>query len=210
MSHGFDRRNFLAASVLMLAGCMTGGPRVLRGPTGRLDAARFGATCRRVATRAGTVACVEHGSGPGALFLHGFPLNGFQWRGAVERLAPHRRCVVPDFLGMGHSRLAPGQDCAPEAQVAMLLDLLDVLSLPTVDVVASDSGGAVAQLLVAHHPERVRSLLLSNCDTEQECPPPAMRPVIELARQGRFVDEWLGRWHADRALARSAEGIGDN
>src|SRR5690606_39582561 len=115
---------------------------------------------------------------------------------------------VPDFLGMGHSEVASGQGCEPEAQVAMLLELLDALSLPKVDVVANDSGGAVAQLLVALHPQRVRSLLLSNCDTEFDCPPPAMQPVIALARQGRFVDEWLGRWQADHALARSAEGIG--
>lgn len=209
MSRRLGRRSFLAASALMLAGCMVGGPRGMRGPSGlTLDAAGFGAARRFVATRSGRVACVDVGSGPGALFLHGFPLNGFQWRGAVERLAPHRRCVVPDFLGMGHSRIAEGQDCSPQAQVAMLLELLDALSLPTVDVIANDSGGAVAQLLVAHHPERVRTLLLTNCDTEQECPPAAMLPVIELAKQGRFVDEWLGRWQADHVLARSAEGIG--
>ena len=209
MSRSLDRRRFLAASTLMLAGCMAGGTRGMRVPPGAaLDAAGFRAARRQVATRSGAVACVEHGSGPGALFPHGFPLNGFQWRGAVERLAPHRRCVVPDFLGMGHSRITPGRDCAPAAQAAMLVDLLDALSLPTVDVIANDSGGAVAQLLVAHHPQRVRSLLLTNCDTEQDCPPPAMRPVIELAKQGRYVDEWLGRWQADHALARSAEGIG--
>jgi pimeloyl-ACP methyl ester carboxylesterase len=55
---------------------------------------------------------------------------------------------------------------------------------------------------------RVRSLLLTNGDTEIQSPPAAMLPVIELARQGRFVDEWLAPWHADPALARSKDGIG--
>jgi len=35
-----------------------------------------------------------------------------------------------------------------------------------------------------------------------------MLPVIDLARQARFVDEWLAPWHADPALARSERGIG--
>src|SRR5438045_7399878 len=39
------------------------------------------------ATRFGRVAYVERGSGPVALFFHGYPLNGFQWRGALERIA---------------------------------------------------------------------------------------------------------------------------
>ena len=32
------------------------------------------------------VAYVERGHGPAALFIHGYPLNGFQWRGALQRL----------------------------------------------------------------------------------------------------------------------------
>ena len=53
-----------------------------------------------------------------------------------------------------------------------------------------------------------RTLLLSNCDVETDSPPAALLPVIELAREGRFVDEWLGGWFDDRRLARSPEGIG--
>jgi pimeloyl-ACP methyl ester carboxylesterase len=123
-------------------------------------------------------------------------------------LAPYRRCIAPDFLGMGYTRVASGQSCAPDTQVAMLVALLDALHVERADVVANDSGGAVAQLLLARHPGRVRSLLLTNCDTEQDSPPPALLPVIALAKQGRFVDDWLGSWRRDHALARSPAGIG--
>lgn len=193
---------------------------LLAGSVGRLNAAETAATKsldlkawtaerRFVAMELGHVAYVERGdAGAAALFLHGFPLNGFQWRGAIERLSGHRRCVAPDFLGLGSSAVAPGASVAAEAQVAMLLSLLDKLAIRSVDVVASDSGGAVAQLLVAHHPERVRSLLLTNCDSEVECPPAALQPVIEMSRAGTFVDQWLVPWLADKTLARSAEGIG--
>lgn len=208
-----DRRGFLAAStgalaVGAMAGCMSRIAEPAASSGTSLDAAGFHAARRYVKTRFGNIAYVERGAGPAALFLHGFPLNGFQWRGALDRLSRYRRCVAPDFLGMGYTQVADGQGCAPEAQVDMLIALLDTLSVPSVDVIANDSGGAVAQLLVARHRDRVRTLLLTNCDAENDSPPPALLPVIELAKQGRFVDEWLGRWHADTALARSPEGIG--
>ncbi len=163
---------------------------------------------RRIRTRRGEVAYLARGAGRAALFLHGFPLNGFQWRGAIELLAPYRFCIAPDFLGMGQSRAAPGGAVTPEAQVDMLESLLGALGIADVDLIANDSGGAVAQLFVVRHPRRVRSLLLTNCDTEIESPPAAMLPVIELARRGRFVAEWLEPWAHDPTLARSQRGIG--
>ena len=175
---------------------------------GALDAAAFHAARRFVATPFGRIAMVERGAGDAALFLHGFPLNGFQWRGALERLAPHRRCIAPDFLGLGYTQVAEGQDVAPAAQVGMLAALMDALSIDRADLVANDSGGAVAQLFLARHPQRVRSLLLTNCDTEIDCPPPALKPVIELARDGQFVAQWLAPWLADKGLARSPQGLG--
>src|SRR5688572_6382346 len=90
-------------------------PRPNPGPEDDAAARRFHATRRFLKTPAGEIAWVEQGAGPAALFLHGFPLNGFQWRGAMERLAPHRRCLAPDLLGMGFTRPAAGQDLRPAA-----------------------------------------------------------------------------------------------
>ena len=194
-----------------LGGCATrSGAGAAAGAHSRrtLDAAAYHAARRYAATPCGKIAYVERGRGPAALFLHGFPLNGFQWRGAIERLADHRRCLAPDFLALGWTEVAPGQSVAPDAQLEMLVALLDALAIPSVDLVASDSGGAVAQLLVARHPGRVRTLLLTNCDSEIDSPPPALLPVIELARAGTFVDRWLAPWLADKVLARSPAGIG--
>lgn len=194
-----NRRTLIAAT----------GSLALAGPALSADAGeRFRRQRRFVDTRFGRIAVLEKGQGETALFLHGFPLNAYQWRGAMELLAPHRRCIAPDFLGMGYTEPAPGQGVTAEDQVAMLVALLDALEAGPADVVASDSGGAVAQLLLARHPGRVRSLLLANCDAEIDCPPPALQPVIDLAREGRWVDAWLAPWLADPVLARSAEGIG--
>lgn len=208
-----NRRQFITASAclggsLLLSGCVGAAGSASPRATGALDAKAFHTLRRYVQTRFGNIAHVEQGTGDAALFLHGFPLNGFQWRGALELLAPYRRCIAPDLLGMGFTQVAEEQSVGPDAQVAMLLAFLDRLDVDRVDVVANDSGGAVAQLLLVRAPQRVRSLLLTNCDTEIDSPPPALLPVIDLAKQGRFVDEWLAPWHVDPRKARSAEGIG--
>ena len=54
-------------------------------------AKRFHASRRYADPSFGRVACVERGSGTLAVFFHGFPLNGFQWRDVIESLAGVRR-----------------------------------------------------------------------------------------------------------------------
>jgi pimeloyl-ACP methyl ester carboxylesterase len=209
-----QRRQFLGLAMGTLAAGVVAGCASRIGRSGAAsagkptDAAAFNAARRYADTRFGQIAYVERGSGPAALFLHGFPLNSFQWRGALDRLSPYRRCVAPDSMGLGYTRVAPGQRVTPADQVDMLVTLLDQLGIGSVDLVANDSGGCVAQLFLVRHPERVRSLLLTNCDVETNSPPPAVLPVIELAQAGRFADEWLAPWVADKELARSAKGLG--
>jgi haloalkane dehalogenase len=173
-----------------------------------ITALEFRSTRKFINTDQGRIAYVERGKGQAALFLHGFPLNGFQWRGVIPQLSSGHRCIAPDLLALGYSEVAAGQSVAPHAQVEMLAQFLDKLAISSVDVVANDSGGAIAQLFVTRHPGRARSLLLTNCDTEPDSPPPAVLPVVALARAGRFADEWLVPWLADKALARSEKGLG--
>ena len=163
---------------------------------------------RFLPTKFGDIAYVERGAGPVALFLHGFPLNSFQWRGAFDRLAGERRCIAPDSMGLGFTRVAPGQGVTPADQARMLAAFLDTLGIASIDLVANDSGGAVAQIFVTRFPERVRTLLLTNCDVEPDSPPPALQPVLALAREGTYPDQWLVPWFNDPKLARSPEGFG--
>jgi pimeloyl-ACP methyl ester carboxylesterase len=168
-------------------------------------AADFRASRRFVALASGRIAYVERGSGPAALFLHGAPLNSFQWRGALDRLADVRRCIALDFMGLGYTEVPERQPLAADAQVTMLAAFLDALAIEDVDLVASDSGGAVAQLFVARYPARVRTLLLTNCDVEPDSPPPKVMPAIEMARAGTLADA-TAKWLTDPAVARSTFG----
>ena len=94
------------------------------------EAARRHETERRFATTAfGNIAYVDRGTGAVALFLHGFPLNSFQWRGAIDRLSSQRRCVAPDLLGLGHTEVVAGQSVTPDAQAEMLTAFLDRLGI---------------------------------------------------------------------------------
>nr|WP_240147981.1 alpha/beta hydrolase [Luteibacter yeojuensis] len=195
-----------------LAACAPGVARMAaskaRAPAKAMNAKQFNAARRYLRTAYGNIAHVEQGSGETALFLHGFPLNGFQWRGVLPQLADARRCIAPDFLGLGYTEVAAGQSVAPAAQADMLAAFMDALGIARADIVANDSGGAVAQLLATRHPERVRTLLLTNCDTEHECPPAAMAPVIAMSREGTYVGKWLRPWLEDKTLARSPQGLG--
>jgi pimeloyl-ACP methyl ester carboxylesterase len=108
-------------------------------------------------------------------------------------------------MGLGYSRVPEHQSLAADAQAAMLVALLDALAISRVDIVASDSGGMAAQLFMVRHPERVRTLLLTNCDTEPNSPPPKVKPAIEMARAGTLADA-TAQWLTDKALARSTFG----
>jgi pimeloyl-ACP methyl ester carboxylesterase len=211
MTTDMTRRRWLTASTCLVAMTLSS----LEARADQLDAAydaraaeRWTGERRFQATPYGRTAYIDRGTGPVALFLHGFPLSSFQWRGVIDRLEQHRRCLAPDSMGLGFTEVLPGKSVTPADQVKMLIAFLDALGVDSVDLVANDSGGAVAQLFVVRHPKRVRSLLLTNCDVETNSPPPALTPVFELAEMGIWPDAWLDPWLKDPTKARAPDGLG--
>ncbi len=70
----------------------------------------------------------DTGSGPVALFVHGFPLDGMIWSDQVERLSGEgRRCVVPDLAGFGRSAPVVTASLGMERHADDLAALLDAL-----------------------------------------------------------------------------------
>lgn len=172
-----------------------------------MDAKTFHAARRFVTTSFGRIAYVERGTGPAALFLHGVPLNGFHWRHALDRLSDVRRCIAVDLMGLGWSDVSPTQDLSFTAQARMVAEFLDALDVRDTDVVANDSGGAVAQLFAVRDPARVRTLTLTNCDVHDNWPPPALAATMDACREG-LLGPMLHRVVRDVDLARSPAGLG--
>src|SRR5215831_11846272 len=167
----------------------------------------FDSLRRFAETPSGRIAYVEQGAGPPALFVHGVPLHGYHWRHVLAALRDIRRCIAIDLMALGHTRIAPSQPVSFDAQAAMLGQVLDALGLATVDLVASDSGGAIAQIFAARHPHRLRTLTLTNCDVHDNWPPALTLPMVEMARQRTLLasyEELIGDAAArHRRLARA-------
>jgi pimeloyl-ACP methyl ester carboxylesterase len=153
-----------------------------------MDIATFHASRRFADVRSGRVAYFEKGNGPVALFVHGVPLNGYHWRHIIGRVQHRRRCIAIDLMGLGYTDIGPAQDVSFTAQARMLAEVIDVLGIEIVDLVGNDSGGAIAQIFAASYPDRLRSLVLTNCDVHDGWPPPQVLPIMERSRNGTLAD----------------------
>lgn len=152
-----------------------------------MDIATFHASRRFADVKSGRIAYIENGHGPAALFVHGVPLNGYHWRHIIDRVQHRRRCIALDLMGLGYTDIAPSQDVSFTAQAHMIAEVLDALGIEKVDLVANDSGGAIAQIFAAHYSELLASLVLTNCDVHDGWPPPQVLPLIERARNGTLA-----------------------
>jgi pimeloyl-ACP methyl ester carboxylesterase len=161
----------------------------------------------RVSTASGDVSYTDVGEGPVALFVHGAGTSNLLWRKVMAELAGERRCVALDLPGHGASPVTPEQDLSLGGLARLLEDFCDSLELGEFDLVANDSGGAVAQVFAVHHPDRLRTLTLTNCDTQGNLPPAAFRPIVELAERGELAPLAVRRAaDPDRARAGALGG----
>src|SRR5579863_379208 len=160
---------------------------------------------KQVETSSGRISYIEQGGGPVALFVHGVLLNGHLWRRQLAGLSDMRRCIAVDLLAHGDTEIAPGHDISVTANAEMLKQFLDALKIDQIDLVGNDSGGGICQIFAALHPERVRSLTLTDCDTHDNWPPEAFKPFLAMAANGglrRTLEAML----ADKSIYRQALG----
>jgi len=160
-----------------------------------------------VQTPSGRIAYVEQGAGSVALFVHGVLLNKHLWRHQVAGLSDFRRCIAVDLLAHGDTEIAPDQDVSVTANANMLRAFLDALNIAQVDLVGNDSGGGIAQIFAALHPERVRSLTLTDCDTHDNWPPEAFKPFLAMAAAGGLRGT-LDAMLSDKSIYRSPQALG--
>jgi len=96
----------------------------------------------------------------------------------------------------------------PGALAAGLEDFCDELGLTGIDLVANDTGGAIAQIFAARNPQRLASLTLTNCDTDGNLPPESFKPTVELARSGNLAPSAVALFADLDAAAQVAFGTG--
>jgi len=130
----------------------------------------------------GTIRYREAGTGEPVVLVHGLLTDGQLWREVAPRLARDFRVITPDWpLGSHQLPLQPGADLSPPGLARIIADFISELELEEVTLVGNDTGGALCQLVAAHHPERVGRLVLTPCDAYENFLPPALRPLQMLA-----------------------------
>ncbi|MGL1834820.1 alpha/beta fold hydrolase [Rhodocyclaceae bacterium SMB388] len=123
------------------------------------------------------IAFREQGAGSPVILIHGIPTNSLMWRDIIPKLAKTHRVIAPDLLNYGQSAKPKNADVSINAQSHMLVKLMDAFGTPRADIVAHDIGGGVAQLMAAHHPEKIRKLVLMDCVCFDSWPIPEFEPL---------------------------------
>lgn len=127
---------------------------------------------KEVTLEQGTIRYRESGSGRPIVFVHGFMANGDLWGGVAPELAGEHRCIVPDWPMGSHELAMPAEtDLRPPAMARLVADFIAALNLTDVVLVGNDSGGAICQIVVTEHPERIGALVLTPCDGYDKFPP---------------------------------------
>ena len=133
-----------------------------------------GPDVREVRTPHGTVRVRDTG-GPGTplLLVHSLLVDPDLYASLVPLLtAAGHRCLVPELpLGAHGTALLPGADLSPPGLARLLVEVLDALDVGSAHVVGVDTGGALTQLLMAHHRDRVGRVVLTGCDAYEHFPP---------------------------------------
>ncbi|NYJ03064.1 pimeloyl-ACP methyl ester carboxylesterase [Nocardioides thalensis] len=138
---------------------------------------------KRVEIAGGEVEYVDTGGdGPTVVLLHGALMDEQLWMPVVERLSPTFRCVVP-VLPLGAHRIPrPGDaDQSPRGVALLVGELIRALDLGEVTLVGNDTGGAIAQLLLAEDPDLVARVVLVSCDAFDNFPPGLPGRTMALA-----------------------------
>jgi pimeloyl-ACP methyl ester carboxylesterase len=138
---------------------------------------------RTVELPQGPIRYTDRGEGPPVVFVHGLLVDGRLWQATADRLSPDARCIVPDWpMGSHRAPMRPDADLSPPGMARLIADFLAALELDGATIVGNDSGGAISQILVTRHPERIARLVLTNCDSYEHFPPFPFNAMPVLAR----------------------------
>jgi pimeloyl-ACP methyl ester carboxylesterase len=162
---------------------------------------------------------IHGGSGRPLLLIHGLTGSTSNWRRNIDALARDASVYAIDLVNMGRSERVPGLDAGLAATVDRVAACMDALGLAEAEIAGHSHGGAVALMLAARHPERVRGLILfAPANPYSDAGDKLIRfygslAGRALARLAPYVPRWiqlvaLGRMYGDpaRIVDGSLEG----
>jgi pimeloyl-ACP methyl ester carboxylesterase len=157
----------------------------------------------------GPVHYTDSGGGRPVLFVHGYLMGGELWSRLAAELAPRGyRCIAPTWpLGAQPEPMAPDADLSPPGLAALIAAFVRELGLEDAILVGNDSGGALAQIVAAEHPDAIGGLVLTNCDAFENFPPSFFKLLPPLARVPGLVGLILQPFRAG-PVRRSPLGYG--
>lgn len=144
-----------------------------------------GATHRTVDVPGGRIHCVEQGTGPLVLLVHGFPESWYSWRHQLPALAAAgHRAVAIDVRGYGRSSAPAATDAYRMlAHVADNTAVVHALGEETATVVGHDWGSPIAANSALLRPDVFTAVgLLSVPYAPREAPAP---PTASRASEAR-------------------------
>lgn len=122
---------------------------------------------------------VRRGQGPPLLLLVGLGGRADFWAGTINHFADRFDCISFDHRKCGDS-LPSDIRTTVAVMAADALALMDRLGIERADIVSHSLGGAIAQHIAVHAPERINRLVLS---ASWAGPHPAFLALFDLRKQ---------------------------
>ncbi|MFF4505864.1 alpha/beta fold hydrolase [Streptomyces sp. NPDC001401] len=141
---------------------------------------------------AGTIAYEDTGGdGPVLVLLHGLMMDASLWEGPSADLSADHRCIAPTLpLGAHRHPMHPDADLSLPGVARLVAEFLQRLDLREVTLVGNDTGGALAQFLMADGEERLGRAVLVSCDAFDNFPPGLTGRTLVLT--GRLSPRMFG------------------
>ncbi len=129
-------------------------------------------------------------SGEPVVLLHGFPQSSYEWRHQQRALAAAGyRTVAFDQRGYSPgSRPPAATDYRMDLLIGDVLGVADALGIATFHLVGHDWGAAVAWVVAATHPERLRSLTAVSVPHPAAYAAALTDPGSEQSRKSAYIE----------------------
>jgi 2-hydroxymuconate-semialdehyde hydrolase len=149
------------------------------------------------------IAYIDEGMGEPVILLHGCPFSVYEWHEVAPLLARHFRVIAPDLLGLGDTPVRLNDDYRLPQDVRMVTELMDQLGIRSARFIGHDHGGAILQLLMQQHPDRIEMAIFTNVEAYDQWPSkpetgdlhlitnPLSSPLVFAALHSRRVQRHL-------------------